>query len=251
MYNISANTIFTGKILVYLTTCHSTNEYASRLIADSAPIEGTLVITPEQTNGKGQRGASWESETGKNLTFSLILKPSFLALSHQFFLNVISSLAVRDTVAHFLQTEVKVKWPNDIYLNDNKLAGILIQNTIKKDRFGYSIMGIGLNINQTIFSDKKAISMKNHTSQEYSVEAVLNNLLSSIESYYLRLRNNELEALNELYIAHLYRVGEEHSYKTAHDTFRGVLKGIDESGNLKIESEGLVRVFSFKEVEFL
>ncbi len=251
MYNISANTIFTGKSLVYLPTCHSTNEYANGLLAEGNPIEGTLVITPKQTAGKGQRGNSWEAEEGKNLTFSLIFKPSFLKVSQQFYLNIISSLAVRDTVAHFLQTDLKVKWPNDIYLGNKKIAGILIQNTIKKDSIGATIIGIGLNVNQEVFSDKKAISMKGFKGTEYSTEEVLNTLLEYIEAYYLKLRELRFTALNQAYLNHLFRFKEEHFFKTAQETFSGTLIGVGDDGRLIIHTEKGLKLFNFKEVEFL
>jgi BirA family biotin operon repressor/biotin-[acetyl-CoA-carboxylase] ligase len=250
LYNISANTIFTGKTLVYLPTCHSTNDYARRLLTEENPLEGTLVITPEQTAGKGQRGNTWESQVGTNLTFSLIYKPSFLNLGDQFYLNIISSLAVRDTVAKFLQTDVKVKWPNDIYLNDKKISGILIQNTIKGHSLGYSVIGIGLNVNQEVFSDKKAISMKKYSSEEYSVEAVLNVLLENLDFYYMKLRNNGQDELYQGYKKHLYRFEEEHSFKAGEEIFVGKITDIDEPGRLIILSNGQLRVFSFKEVSF-
>ena len=251
MYNISANTIFTGKSLVYLPTCHSTNEYAYKLLTEGNPVEGSLIITPEQTAGKGQRGNTWESEIGKNLTFSLIFKPSFLKVTNQFYLNIISSLAVRDAVAKFLKTEVNVKWPNDIYLDNKKIAGILIQNTIKGEGIGYSIIGIGLNVNQETFSDKKAISMKKYSSSEYSTEMVLNTLLENIETYYLQLQNNGLKELYQNYIGHLYKFGEEHLFKTNEETFTGKIEGIDGDGRLMIKEGDRLRVFSLKEVEFL
>lgn len=251
MYNISANTIFTGKTLVYLPTCHSTNDHANHLLSTENPIEGTLVITPDQTAGKGQRGNTWESESGKNLTFSLILRPSFLKIAHQFYLNILSSLAVRVTISQFLQTEVKVKWPNDIYLNNKKISGILIQNIIKKDIIGTTIIGIGLNVNQEVFSDKKAISMKNYTEGEYAIGNVLNLLLENLEAYYIKLRSGKLKELYEEYRSHLFRLEEDHTFKSKEELFHGKIIGLDESGRLIIQSGDQQRVFSFKEVEFL
>ncbi len=251
MYNISANTIFTGKTLVYLPTCHSTNEHAISMLANENPLEGTVVITSEQTAGKGQRGSSWEAQPGQNLTFSLIYKPGFLSISHQFYLNVISSLAVRDTVAEFLHSDVKVKWPNDIYLTDKKIAGILIQNSLKKNNFSTSVIGIGLNVNQTAFSDKKAISMANYSGKSQSLEKVLNFLLEKIEQYYLMLRENRKEELFTLYNNHLYRLNENHVYKTDSGSFEGIITGVDENGRLLIKTAEEVRIFNFKEVAFV
>jgi BirA family biotin operon repressor/biotin-[acetyl-CoA-carboxylase] ligase len=251
LYNISANTIFTGKTLVYLPTCHSTNEYASRLLTEGNPIEGTLIITPKQTAGKGQRGNSWEAEEGKNLTFSLIFRPSFLKVQNQFHLNIMSALAVRDTVAYFLQNDLKVKWPNDIYLDNKKIAGILIQNTIKKDTIGSTIIGIGLNVNQEVFSDKKAISMKGFIRIEYSTSEVLNKLLENMEAYYLKLLRLQFEELTQCYLTHLFRFNEAHLFKSENESFTGTITGLDDNGRLIISTEKGLRAFSFKEVEFL
>jgi len=251
LYNISANTIFTGKYLIYLSTCHSTNDYAAQLLSDGQPAEGTLIITPEQTAGKGQRGNKWEAEAGKNLTFSLILKPGFLSLSDQFYLNMISSLAVRDTAAEFLQTSLKVKWPNDIYLNDKKIAGILIQNSIQKNSLSATIIGIGLNVNQTVFSDKKAFSLQNYSGKEHPVEHVLEVLLEKLEANYLQLRAGKREALAERYKNHLFRLNEKHFFRTSGKTFEGIITGVDESGRLIIRSGEELLSFGFKEVEFV
>jgi BirA family biotin operon repressor/biotin-[acetyl-CoA-carboxylase] ligase len=251
LYNISANTIFTGKSLVYLPTCHSTNEYAHVLLAEENPIEGTLIITPKQTAGRGQRGNTWEAEEGKNLTFSLIFKPSFLKVQQQFYLNIVSSLAVRDTVSYFLEKDLKVKWPNDIYLDNKKIAGILIQNTLKKDSIGSTIIGIGLNVNQESFSDKKAISMKGFNGIEYSTNEVLNKLLEHIEAYYLKLRELRFTELNQSYLSHLFRFNEEHFFKTEQETFLGTISGLGEDGRLIINTEKGLQLFSFKEIEFM
>ena len=251
MYNISANTIFTGKTVIYLPTCHSTNDYASNLLSEGDPIEGTLIVTSNQTAGKGQRGNVWEAESGKNLTFSLILQPSFLPLSKQFYLNIITSLAVRDTVDYFLKTSLTVKWPNDIYLTNKKIAGILIQNSLKKNIINYSIIGVGININQEVFSDKKAISMKNYASSELSLTDILTFFLEKMEAYYLKLRALKLEELSILYISGLFRYNELNSFKAKGVEFTGKIKGIDEIGRLLIESNGKISSFNFKEVEFL
>lgn len=251
MYNISANTIFTGKTIINLPTCHSTNEYASQLLSEVKVMEGTLIITPNQTAGKGQRNSVWEAEPGQNLTFSLIFNPSFLPIDKQFYLNIISSMAVRDTLEHFLMTAVKVKWPNDIYLLNNKISGILIQNSIKGSVINNSIIGVGINVNQTQFNDKKAISMKIYHKTSFSLEEVLNFFLEKMEAYYLILRALKFEALEKNYLNNLFRFDERNHFKANKVVIEGKIKGIDELGRLIIESEGKIAAFNFKEVEFL
>ncbi len=251
MYNISANTNFKGKSLIYLPTCHSTNAYAQALISSQNPDEGTLIITPNQTNGKGQLDAIWESEEGKNLSFSLIIRPTFLPVTKQFYLSIISALAVRDCVAHFLNTDVTIKWPNDIYLKDNKIAGILIQNSLKGTIIANSIIGIGLNVNQEQFSDKKAISMKNIASVEFSAKEVLSTLLSNLDTYYTKLQEGLFDELTTLYTSHLYRLNTIHSFKKGDSLFEGKITGIDENGRLKILTEKGVELFNNKEVTYI
>ena len=250
MYNISANTIFTGKTQVYLPTCHSTNEYACNLLANENPLEGTLIITPVQTAGKGQRGSSWEAEPGKNLTFSLILKPVFLSVDQQFYLNIIISLAVRDTVAEFLQTSLKIKWPNDIYLNNKKIAGILIQNSLQKKHLTHSVVGIGLNVNQEKFGDQKAVSMMNHAGMEWPLETILAVLLEKTEANYLKLKAGHQELLKQRYMEHLFRYREQHSFISQGKSFSGIIQGVEENGRLIIETDSGRQTFDFKEVEF-
>jgi BirA family biotin operon repressor/biotin-[acetyl-CoA-carboxylase] ligase len=253
LYNISANTIFTGKTLIYLPTCHSTNDYATNLINETTnAAEGTLVITPCQTAGKGQRGNSWESQPGENLTFSIIFHPSFLSIQDQFYLNIISALAVRNTIAHYTNEKVMVKWPNDIYLNNKKICGILIQNTIKKDKIGHSIIGIGLNVNQKNFAEPKATSLYLAEHKEFDHNAVLNTLLENLEGLYLQLRQNGLATLYQAYLSHLYRYNSPHMYQAGEDVFEGTITGLDSYGRLLILlPEGTTKAFAFKEVAFL
>jgi BirA family biotin operon repressor/biotin-[acetyl-CoA-carboxylase] ligase len=251
LYNISANTIFTGKTVINLPTCHSTNDFAAQLAGQTNPAEGTLIITPHQTAGKGQRGNSWEAAPGKNLTFSIIFKPSFLKISEQFYLNIITSLAVQETVKQLSNHTIHVKWPNDIYFQDRKICGILIQNIIKKDSIGVSVIGIGLNINQETFSDKKAFSLKNILEHEQDPNWILNLLLENLEKRYLQLKQFQFEKLHHDYISALYRVNEPHQYKADNKIFTGIIKGISSIGLLNIETDNEVRSFNFKEIEFL
>lgn len=250
MYNIPTNTLFTGKRLIYLPSCHSTNDYASSIIHLPETVEGTIVITSNQTKGKGQRGNTWEAEPNKNLTFSLILNPLFLSISSQFHLNMFSSLAVQDTLIHYLGQDVKVKWPNDLYYKDKKICGILIQNMIQKNSIHHSIIGIGININQEVFSENKAISMKVIKNQSFDLNEILNLLLENLEKRYLQLKSSDI-ILKSDYIQSLYRINQNCLFSAENEQFEGMITGIDETGKLRIETKNGVRLFSFKEVEFV
>ena len=134
----------------YIKETDSTNNLIRKMMQDENLPEGFLVYTDFQTAGKGQPGNTWESEAGKNLLFSIVLYPHEIPIHEQFVLSEIASLSIKNILAKYTDG-ISVKWPNDIYWNDRKIAGILIENSLKKNEINYSIIGIGLNINQTIF----------------------------------------------------------------------------------------------------
>jgi len=251
LYNITANTEFTGKSQVFLPTCHSTNESAQELLAQGNVKQGTLVITDHQTAGKGQMGNMWEAEMGRNLTFSLIFKPNSLSLNLQFFLNIITSLAVRETVAFFINERISVKWPNDIYLNDNKVSGILVQTAIRSNLIHSAVIGIGLNVNQDVFADKKAVSMKNISREEFSKEKVLNRLLENLEYYFLKLEKGALLELKDNYTENMYRVHQKSLFKVNNEVFEGAIVGVSLEGMLLLSTDEGEKRFNFKEIAFL
>ena len=216
-------------------------------------FEGTVIITDNQTAGRGQRGNSWEASTGENLTFSLILKPNFLKASDQFQLNVAISMGVFDFLSEFIDENLKVKWSNDIYYGDKKMGGILIENSLQGYQIGHSIIGIGLNINQTEFSNKAATSLRKITQNplKYDLSELLKKLLESIEINYLKIKNNDYNLLKIKYLNNLYRFEEYHYFRKNGQQFTGKIIGINETGKLGIETNGNVIYFDFKEVEFV
>ena len=163
-------------------------------------LEGGVVITDEQTAGKGQRGNSWEATPGQNLTFSVLFKPAFLPLSSQFYLNILSSLAIADTLNGYSPEGLAIKWPNDIYIGQAKLGGILIENTLRGQMIEHSIIGIGLNINQKTFSSPKASSLALICGREFVLEQILAELLAHLESRYLQLKTNLYNRLKADYM---------------------------------------------------
>ena len=216
-------------------------------------FEGTVIITDNQTAGRGQRGNSWEAISGENLTFSLILKPNFLKASDQFQLNVAISMGVFDFLSEFIDENLKVKWSNDIYFGDKKMGGILIENSLQGYQIGHSIIGIGLNINQIKFSNERATSLRNITQNplKYDLSELLKKLLENIEIYYLKIKNNDYESLKIKYLSNLYRFEEHHYFRRNGQQFLGQIIGIDKTGKLGIKTDGNVIYFDFKEVEFM
>ena len=140
-----------GQVFEEFEMLPSTNQYAQELLSKSKPVEGTVISAQNQHAGRGQIGSSWEAAPGQNLTLSIILYPQFLAIQHQFQLNQSISLGVRDFIAKYVQKPVKIKWPNDIYVNEKKIGGILIQNTLSGSSIQSTIAGIGINVNQKHF----------------------------------------------------------------------------------------------------
>jgi BirA family transcriptional regulator, biotin operon repressor / biotin---[acetyl-CoA-carboxylase] ligase len=254
LYNIQPNTLFTGKTLKYMPTCHSTNDIAAQMIQSSENVfEGTVIVTDNQTAGRGQRGNTWEASVGENLTFSVIFKPNFLKASDQFQLNVAVSLGVHDFLSEFVDESLTVKWSNDIYYENQKMGGILIENSLQGYQIGHSVAGIGLNINQTKFENLRATSLRNITQnpQQYDLSEMLKKLLENLEKNYLKIKNNDYEPLKMRYLANMFRFEEYHYFRKNGKQFLGQIIGIDETGKLGIETEGIVLYFDFKEVEFV
>jgi BirA family biotin operon repressor/biotin-[acetyl-CoA-carboxylase] ligase len=248
-----SDTLFVGTNHISLPSVDSTNTYAKALISDKKPPEGTLVTALEQTAGRGQSGSRWQAEPGQNLTASYILYPTFLSADKQFFLNMAVSLAVRELCEEITSEEIRIKWPNDIYHRNKKLAGILIENTISGSRITSSVVGIGLNVNQTDFDPglPNPTSVKQITSEELAVESILPKLNIYMEKYYLQLRQLHFNFLDKGYMVHLYRYHQTASYKKNGQVFRGEITGVTREGKLIIESNGKELRFGMKEVEYL
>jgi BirA family transcriptional regulator, biotin operon repressor / biotin---[acetyl-CoA-carboxylase] ligase len=250
LYKILANTLFFGKNVVFVPQCHSTNTLLIELAQKTNQPEGTLVITHTQTQGRGQRGNSWEAEPGKNLTFSFLLRPHFLSANEQFYLNMAVSLGLHDFLFEKISSPVKIKWPNDLMVLEKKIAGILIENSLATQAIQQSVVGIGLNVNQRTFSIDTATSMWLETNSEYAIAHELNLLLEKLEIRYLQLRSKKNDLLRADYLKNLFRMEEEHEFVSAGQHFLGTIEGIDIAGKLKINSKGKDLYFGLKEISF-
>lgn len=243
-----------GKVLLDFPVLPSTNLFALDMLSEGRPDEGTVIAARGQTQGKGQAGASWESEPGKNILLSVILYPDFVDTAAHFSLNQAIALAVRDTIAGLVPQSVAVKWPNDIYIEDRKTAGILLQTSIKGFRFQYCVAGIGINVNQTTFSEHlpNAVSPAMLTGQESDLHEVREDLLLSLEERYLQLRAGQTEAIREEYLRHLYRFDEPALFqrKDGH-VFEGRIIGVMPQGLLQVRHEQGISAYDVKEVAFL
>jgi BirA family biotin operon repressor/biotin-[acetyl-CoA-carboxylase] ligase len=250
LHKIPANTLFFGKTLVFVPECHSTNSLASDLALKKTP-EGTLVITANQTAGRGQRGNIWLVEPGKNFTFSLVLYPKFLAIKDQFCLHQFVSLSLTDYLRNYFDEEAKIKWPNDILINDKKVCGILIENQLSGEQLTQSIIGIGLNVNQRHFSVASASSMALLSNREYGLPTELEKLLGCLENRYLQLKQGRTTALQKEYLERMYWINERHLFSANEQEFEGEIIGINEMGLLQIQVDQTIRTFDVKEVSYL
>jgi BirA family transcriptional regulator, biotin operon repressor / biotin---[acetyl-CoA-carboxylase] ligase len=251
LYKIPANTLFIGKNLIFVPECHSTNTLAQLLGQQSSTPDGSLVITDNQTAGRGQRGNSWHATQGLNFTFSLLLKPSFLTPNQQFYLNIVVALGVFHYLRQQTDRQIFIKWPNDILVDEKKICGILIENTIQGSLIQHSIIGVGLNVNQKSFTSSKATSLKNVTGVEYLLSHELEPLLSSIEKKYLLLRQGGTEQLLEEYYQHLFGMNAEKRFRAVDSEFSGTIIGIDSIGRLLVNTSGGEKAFGLKEIEFV
>ena len=259
MNRINPNSLFLGKKNRYLPTCQSTNDIVSQELAAIPPApEGFLAWTGEQTAGRGQRGNSWEAAPGQNLTFSLLLKPQFLKASEQFLLSMAVSLGLRDMLRQHLPAtaEIKVKWPNDLFADGEKIAGILIESQLRGTMLGEAIVGIGLNVNQRHFAHPNALSMHTVSGHVFELPALLERLMVDLEQRYLQLKSHQYTQLRQSYHQCLYaheqwRVFED-LRKPSPALFNGKIRGVDPLGRLCIEEQaGNVEAFSMKEVGFV
>ncbi len=245
------NSLFIGQQLYKLPNCESTNTEAHKLLVKNIATEGCTVITDKQTKGRGQRGNLWEAEPGKNITLSVILSPSFLSVRHQFYLNIAVSLGVLDLLHELGVSRAKVKWPNDLYFEDKKLGGILIENTINSQSIQHSIVGIGLNINQQFFSHPAATSVSQILEREFALDSVSMRLLELLEKRYLSLRSARNDVLKFDYLKALYRYQEPRQFVVNGENVAGSIVGVEESGRLAVEIAGRMGYFNFKEISYV
>ncbi len=243
--------------LIVLAETDSTNNHLTQLCNESQPPvrEFTTLITERQTAGKGQRGNSWESEESKNITFSFVLYPTFVEARRQFILSQIVSLSIKEELDEWTDG-ISIKWPNDIYRNEKKICGILIENDLSGSHIGRSIAGIGVNINQEVFRSNapNPVSLKQITGQEYDRYLILANIMKRVKAYYSLLQaditGDAANRIAERYAHSLFRREGFHRYADAEGDFLARLLRIESDGRLVLEDqEGKERGYRFKEVQ--
>lgn len=247
----ASHTLFVGKVLHHLQKVDSTNAYLQYYIASSAeiPPEGFTVTADEQFAGRGQMGARWDAAEGQNITASILLYPKFLLPKQVFYLNKAIAIAVRNCVALFAG-DVKIKWPNDIYVHNKKIAGILIENSLSSHAVLQSIIGIGINVNQTEFdaSIPNPVSLRMLSKKVYEPEEIFHALCYEIEKNYLLLRSMQFKKIDTFYHENLLGYNEENVFLFDGKTYKGIIRGVNENGKLMVETDKEIFEFGVKEV---
>jgi BirA family transcriptional regulator, biotin operon repressor / biotin---[acetyl-CoA-carboxylase] ligase len=249
-------TLFIGKNSIFLPEVDSTNSYAIDLLKNVNLPEGTVIHTAHQKTGRGQRGSVWTAEPLSNVTASLIIRPTFLDLKNQFLLYQITALACYDTMSDLLnksQIDIKIKWPNDILVNGKKIAGILIENNLTGATINWSVIGIGINVNQESFPDlPRATSVKMITGESIAYNSALERFCRHFEKYYLALKQGRTEPITERYLSLLFGLNERLDF-SMNDKKRSLLvTGVSSKGLLQLEDEaGLNIEADVKQLEWL
>ncbi len=231
----------------------STNTVAAAMLRESPPAEGTVITASYQESGRGQPGNSWESEPGKNLLMSIILYPVMVRPADQFIISRMVSLAVFDLVSGFT-SRARIKWPNDIYVGDDKIAGILIENSIMGETLGSTIAGIGLNVNQMTFKSgaPNPISLSQVTGREHDLPTVTHDLITALDRRYGMINPGETTNLEKEYQNALYRAGEWHRYSDDEGEFEGMIESVRSDGMLAVRRrDGSVRLYAFREIDYI
>lgn len=241
--------------IIKLNATHSTNSYMRQLLATKELEDYSVVWTLNQTRGRGQMGTVWSSQPGKNLTISIYKDVSWLGISNHFFISIVVSLALLQTLNELMIINLKIKWPNDILSDNKKLGGILIENIIKNNQLKASIIGIGLNVNQTNFDNlPQASSLINITGRVIPLEEILDRVLINIKASFLKLQEKHaFDELKKNYNSALFRLNKPSTFKDKNNNlFAGYIYGTDKQGNLLVLLENkVIKSFGFKEIALL
>jgi len=242
-----------GSNLLFFQNLPSTNSHALGLLKKRILNEGTILQTNYQSAGRGYSGNGWESEDGKNLLISIILYPSFIKPEDQFLISMVISLGVCDFLKRYIP-DCSVKWPNDIYVNNDKIAGILIESSLTGNHIDFTIAGIGLNINQENFLSNapNPISLHLLSGLKYELGDCLYNLAIDLDKRYKQLIGGYFDQIKEEYISKLYRLNEWNKFRDAVGIYTGRIITVGDFGRIKIEKQnGNLTDYSFKEIEFI
>lgn len=240
--------------IIKLNAIDSTNLYLKKMVFEKKALNGTTVVAKKQLAGRGQMGTIWEAEEGKNLTFSTLINFYDFKIENQFYLSMAVSLGVKEVVKSHCNSFIYIKWPNDILADKDKIAGILIENTIRGQFITNSIVGIGLNVNQQYFSKTfgNATSLNIISGKQFDLDDVLHEILNKINYYVEILRQHKFKLLKQHYLSCLYRYQLPSMFEdNQKKIFLGKIIDVYNDGKIGIELEDeTIRAFSLKEIKF-
>ena len=242
----------TSQNLIILEKVDSTNNYAMAMVQNGEANSGDCIFAIEQNSGKGRHGNTWKSQKGENILISVIVQMQWLQVMQQFRLSVCASLACYDLFSKYTKENIKIKWPNDIFLNDSKAGGILIENVIKGNLWQWSVIGIGLNINQQNFKENKlkATSLGQITAKHYDVIQLAHELHNNVLTRLDALRTDNFSKMLDEYNKNLFGRNKKVRLKKENIVFETVIKKVSDTGEL-ITKDAIERNFSFDEVKWV
>jgi BirA family transcriptional regulator, biotin operon repressor / biotin---[acetyl-CoA-carboxylase] ligase len=243
-------TLFIGKVSRYLPSCQSTNDLLLELSHKTHIPDGFVLYTGYQTAGRGQRGNQWESVKDQNCLMSLFLRVNQLPVTEQFYLSMAIALGVQKNIEDLCKDTVSIKWPNDILVQNKKIGGILIENSINGQHLAKSIVGIGINVNQTENLSEKATSLL-QLGVETTIETFLEKLMEHLEKYIIELNNKNYSFLKNQYLSKLFRLNQTHSYSKNGQTFLAEITDVLPNGKLCMNTEVGLQEYDFKEISFI
>ena len=240
--------------IIKLNAIESTNSYLKDLMLGTTLENYTVVVAENQTAGRGQMGANWEVESGKSLTFSVLIRLSKAKVVHQFYFNMCVSLACAKVLKRHTSATVKVKWPNDIMAEKDKIAGILIENSIRGQKIISSVVGIGLNVNQVSFPKhlEGVTSLSKIEKIPFDKENLMDELLHELKSQMHYFETEQFEMIKEEYLNFLFEFNKPRMFEiTSGEQFLGKIIDVNSAGQLVIETEDKeTRKFEIKEIKF-
>ena len=245
------HTLFSPERLIILDEVGSTNDWLRERVKENL-MHGTVVQAIYQRQGKGQMGSTWEAAPGENLTASIYLRPQGFPVSRAFYLSKVASLSIVNVLQKKMpQRAVRIKWPNDIWVDQRKMAGILIENQIESNRIGSAILGMGINVNQLDFGPvltKKATSLRQETLEEESISQLLWDILGQFESHYALLEAQKWGQINREYLTYLLGYGSLVQFEREGQIFEARIEGVEENGRLRVMKGNKCETWDIKEV---
>ncbi len=241
-----------NKPIIHLTETDSTNKYAMQLLKDN-PTDGTAIVADYQTGGKGQSQNSWHSDPAKNLLISVIWKNVVLKADENFYLTKAVTYAVHQFLKQCFNLDAMIKWPNDMVVNDKKIAGILIENTISGTSIKASVIGVGINVNQANFPADLPNATSAHllNNQVYPIAVIQELFLGYLQQGYQLLKLKQHNRLTDFYLKHLYRLNEKHQFIVDKNKIEATIVGVDRWGKLIILHNSEFKSFNNKEIQFV